>query len=189
MKSLKEIQKEYNFKTDKETVHTYLKVYDKLFKPFQNKKIKLLEIGILFGESLKLWSKYFEQGEIWGIDIFAIYNFGIVVSNLLGYDIVELHKVDSVNDIGKESRDKFIKDSPMFDIIIDDGHHNSKSQVKTFNNFIDKLNNGGIYIIEDIKEWDGHLKYVIEQIPQIDIINMNDQPRTFSDNILGIYKK
>ena len=189
MKILKELQQEYNFKTDKETAHTYLDVYEMLFAPRQNKEMKLLEIGVLFGESLKLWSKYFKNVDIWGIDTFERYGFGAVASNLLGYDVINLHKVNSFSDDGKVERDKFLENSPKFDIIIDDGHHASISQVKTFNNCIDKLNVGGIYIIEDIKAWDNHLEFVIENIPEIEIINMNDQPTPFPDNILGIFRK
>jgi hypothetical protein len=37
-----------------------------------------------------------------------------------------------------------------FDIIIDDGHHWDESQKKTFRNYFPYLNEGGLYIIEDI---------------------------------------
>ena len=75
----------------------------------------------------------------------------------------------------------------MFDIIIDDGHHAGTSQVKTFNNFIDRLNKGGMYIIEDIKMWDGHYEYVVNNIENLEIIDDNEG-RKVKDNKLGIYR-
>jgi hypothetical protein len=69
METLVEIQNKYKFHTDKNSRHTYLKHYDELFYPFQNKEIKLLEIGVLQGGSLMLWNKYFSKCTLFGIDI------------------------------------------------------------------------------------------------------------------------
>ena len=63
---LVELQK--SFKTDKGTAHNYLQHYDILFEKYINKNINFLEIGILFGESLKLFSSYFTHGNIYGIE-------------------------------------------------------------------------------------------------------------------------
>ena len=44
----------------------YLERYDPILKPWVNKKVKLLEIGIDKGESLLLWRDYFSLGTIGG---------------------------------------------------------------------------------------------------------------------------
>ena len=52
------ILNEKNYNTDKHTSHKYIQdFYEKEFIPFQSKNISLLEIGVLDGESLKLWAK------------------------------------------------------------------------------------------------------------------------------------
>ena len=63
-------QKQYN--TDKWTDHHYVQeLYEPEFQPFQDKEINFLEIGVLMGESMKLWSKYFPNVNLYGIDIFT----------------------------------------------------------------------------------------------------------------------
>ena len=56
-----------NYYTDKNTVHSYLPVYQKLFG---HKNVKnILEIGIQRGGSIKLWSDYFQNANVFGIDL------------------------------------------------------------------------------------------------------------------------
>ena len=69
MNTLIEIQSNCKFDTDKNTRHSYLSHYDKLFLSFKNKKIKLLEIGISTGGSIMLWNKYFTDCTIFCIDL------------------------------------------------------------------------------------------------------------------------
>ena len=55
--------------TDKNSYHSYIEdVYDQFFAPSRNKKIKLLEIGVAYSGSVRLWKDYFVNGEIYGID-------------------------------------------------------------------------------------------------------------------------
>ena len=97
-KTLLEIQNEYNFKTDKNTWHSYLDTYEKLFNRFTDKEINLFEIGVLAGESLKLWSKYLPKSMIYGCDIYERVSFEDVESNLYGFDNIFLAGVDSFNE-------------------------------------------------------------------------------------------
>ena len=48
-----------NSHTDKNTLHSYLPLYDDLLKPIKNTKGNILEIGVHVGGSIKLWSDYF----------------------------------------------------------------------------------------------------------------------------------
>jgi hypothetical protein len=193
MNTLVEIQKQFNFNTDKglEGKHSYLEVYDKLFAKYKSKKINILEIGALGGESLKLWAEYFENATIYGVDIFERVSLRDVSSNVGKYKNIILKECDSFSEnlMKKVERDNFLNEfeDSFFDIIIDDGHHAGTSQVKTFNNFISKLNSNGIYIIEDIKMWDGHDKHVIDNIKDLEIIDMNENYNV-KDNTLGVYR-
>jgi hypothetical protein len=48
-------------KYDSDKLH-YLKIYDPIFEPYVQKKIALLELGVLKGGSLLLWRDYFPFG-------------------------------------------------------------------------------------------------------------------------------
>ena len=49
---------------------TYFQVYEQLFKPYRNKKITFVEVGVLDGGSLFMWRKFFgKKARIIGIDL------------------------------------------------------------------------------------------------------------------------
>ena len=58
-----------NERTDKNTVHSYLDLYETLFANKQETTKHILEIGIANGGSIKLWKDYFTNATIHGIDI------------------------------------------------------------------------------------------------------------------------
>ena len=121
--------------------YPYLHAYEKHLNKFRGKSCKLLEIGVQKGGSLELWHHYFgDQCSIYGVD-----NDQTVAD--LKYDF----NVDLT--IGDQESAEFWKDYAskrgFFDIIIDDGGHTMKQQENTVLSLFGKLNNGGIYIIED----------------------------------------
>ncbi len=134
---------------------SYLDIYDELFTPYKNQEIRLLEIGIQNGGSLDVWAKYFTQAQI-----------------ILGCDVnercariefddprIQLILGDSTS---QETFDKIVEKSEFYDVIIDDAAHTSENIVKNFLRYFDRLNSGGIYIVEDLscsywKEFDGGL--------------------------------
>ena len=149
-----DILKEKNYKTDKWKEHYYVQeVYEYEFAPYRNKEINFLEIGILAGESMKLWSDYFVNAKnVIGMDTFERVGFEEekVRESLKDYD-VELWNMNSIS--GDQVRytafsDKYKKDG--LDIVIDDGHHFYESQIKTYQRFSPFMKKGGIYIVEDI---------------------------------------
>jgi len=125
---------------DKGTAHTYIPEYEKLFRSYRDKKVNFLEIGIAFGESLELWYEYFSKAKIYGIDIWDK-----EIGPYLNDKRFNIHIVDATKE---ESLD--LLEGVKFDIIIDDGSHRYEDQVATFNLFKDKMNEGGIFIIEDV---------------------------------------
>lgn len=134
-KSLYEIGKLY--KTDKAEKHLFCVLYDYLLSDFREKEIKFLEIGILNGSSLNMWSEYFNNGLIYGCDINDHSN--------LNNDRIRTFILNQEN----EEDLKAIKGE--FDIILDDGGHTMIQQQLTLKNtFINNLISKGIYIIEDL---------------------------------------
>lgn len=129
--------------------HDYVKgFYDKEFARYQDKEISLLEIGIFGGASLVLWSKYFEKGNIVGIDIQD--------------NVPDKYKnIDRVTHIIKDAYTYEVAESlGKFDIIIDDGPHTLDSMIQCIRLYLDKVNEGGILVIEDVQdvEWFDVLK-------------------------------
>jgi len=57
--------------------HPYTCFYHELFSTIKNNKLKILEIGLLFGDSIKCWREYFKNSQIIGLDsilFIIIYN-------------------------------------------------------------------------------------------------------------------
>ena len=128
--------------TDKASnYHNYTEIYAKYFGPLKNQSIKFLEIGILRGNSVKLWESYFKNAELHFIDITL--------------DAVEYKpqraQYHIANQESPEDLDLFVnKAGGQFDIIIDDGGHTMKQQIVSFESLFPYLKNGGMYIIEDL---------------------------------------
>lgn len=153
-------------KTDKGTTHSYLEVYDELFKDLKN--ITLLEIGTQYGGSLELWRDKFPGSEIYGVDI-----------NPQGYpEGVSVIKADATKEVEEL---KGIE----FDVIIDDGSHKVEDQLKTLELFYPKLKKGGLYIIEDIQDIDKDKNKFINNTDIIDRRAVKDR----YDDVLIVYKK
>jgi SAM-dependent methyltransferase len=119
----------------------YFDIYERHFSSFVGKKIKVLEIGIWQGGSLKMWKEYFgDQAEIIGVDIeprckkFEEERIKIYIGDQA--DTNFLHEL--------------IKSEGKFDIIIDDGGHYMHQQIISFQELYGALNDGGVYLCEDL---------------------------------------
>ena len=69
MKSLNEIYINYQFPEghgDKGTAHTYIDEYEKLLSGRRD-SITILEIGVRYGHSIRMWNEYFINSNIVGI--------------------------------------------------------------------------------------------------------------------------
>ena len=61
-----------NTRTDKNTIHSYLPLYESLLNTKKESAKSILEIGIRDGGSIKLWYDYFLNAHIYGVDIMHI---------------------------------------------------------------------------------------------------------------------
>ena len=136
-----QLWKEFNGGVKK---YSYFHLYDKLFGEFAGKSPRILEIGVFHGASIRTWKKFFGPGSV-----------------IVGIDIdpqcaqYELKDEDIYVRIGSQSDEKFLAslrdEFGEFDIIIDDGSHQSKHVVASFNYaFPNCLGANGIYFIEDL---------------------------------------
>ncbi|WP_374377219.1 hypothetical protein [Dongia sp.] len=127
-----------HFKTDKGSIkHNYTAVYERYFSPLRQKpNLRLMEIGVACGSSLKMWSKYFAAAQVTGVDIRP--------------DCAKLCKLyPNINIVIANATQKTIPGP--FDIIIDDGSHVSADIAETFRLNWDSVTPGGLYVIEDLK--------------------------------------
>ena len=49
--------------------HGFLEIYENYFEKLRNNELNILEIGVENGDSLRVWSNYFVNSKICGIDI------------------------------------------------------------------------------------------------------------------------
>jgi hypothetical protein len=131
------------YKSDKYE-HKYSDVYETFLLKLKNKKLKILEIGVADGSSIKAWSDFFKNSTIIGIDIKKI---DLEKKNLKRKNI----KIYCGSQVDVQFLKKLINKYNKFDIIIDDGSHFPKHVIKTFDLLFPKLSNDGIYFVEDIQ--------------------------------------
>ena len=155
--------------------HTYLEVYDILFAPYKESNTSIMEIGIQYGCSFRLWNLRENA-------------FPNPMEVDLDEDFTNIHldKVDSHNP--QQYLNKLYLNQTKFDIIIDDGWHSPTSNVVNFMNFIPYLKKDGLYVVEDMNI-DGHFDEVVNALDllgyELHIIDMRHTERP--DNVLGIY--
>lgn len=122
---------------------SYLELYDGLFAGFRDEPVRLLEIGIQNGGSLELWSRYFPAAtRLVGCDI------NDACARLI-YDDPRLAVVvaDANTDAAEE---QIVSLAPSYEIVIDDGSHRSGDIIRSFSRYFPHLDDGGLYIVEDL---------------------------------------
>ena len=156
MKSLLELYGEHQGKvSDKWSI--YLAEYDRLFSGFREQPVRMLEIGIQNGGSLEIWSKYFPNAQVLvGCDINPD-------CAKLVYDDSRIQLViGDANTAAVEN--EILSHSANFDLVIDDGSHTSSDIAKSFARYFRRLNEGGLFVAEDLhcsywREFEGGLYY------------------------------
>src|SRR4030095_6844468 len=120
--------------------HNYVAIYEGLFSPLRTQKLRLLEIGVLDGHSLRLWEAYFPSAQIFGLDI----------ESKTPHDTRRIKTF--VADQGKrEDLEKVLAATgTAFDIVLDDGGHRMDLQQISFATLFPALKNGALYILEDV---------------------------------------
>ena len=162
-----------NTKTDKNTTHSYLPVYESLFSKKRITATDVMEIGIQRGGSIQLWNDYFVYATIYGVDIDD--------SPVKGKRI----KTFKENAYTKE----FIKTLPQMDIIIDDGPHSIETQQFVAQYYTKLLKKNGILVIEDIASIE-YVDSIIDKFPNREkarYVDLREKKGRY-DDILIIYE-
>ena len=173
--------------SDKGTTHDYINgYYDAEFSPRQNDAIQLLEIGIHKGASMELWSHFFPNGGIIGLD-----NEDLGYEPSLGQNHNKRWIIVRICDAyADEWVNRFAND--RFDWIIDDGPHTVESQLLAIKKYLPKVKPGGKLIIEDIQSELNLLELVgaaDETGMEYNVFDLRKNKGRYDDIILEIIKK
>ena len=126
--------------TDKASnANDYLAFYARFLEPMRAHAVKVLEIGVLDGASLRTWRDYFPNGSVVGVDV---------------DQAARIHAGDRISiEIADQSRDADLHRLAAlgpFDLILDDGSHFWRHQIRTFQLLAPAVRPGGFYVIEDL---------------------------------------
>lgn len=151
------------YTSDKGADHDYIKgYYTHEFKDKRETVQNLLELGVQWGGSLMLWSEWFPNAKIVGLDIYegvpSHYN---DMRGKREYPNVEIRIQDGyANPVIAEHPDSF------YDYIIDDGPHSIESMKVAIQKWLPKVKPGGKLVIEDIQNYDWFEKLEREVSPE-----------------------
>ena len=144
-----------NSKTDKNTTHSYLELYQKLLISKKETAKNVLEVGIGdFGEknggSIKLWRNFFTNATIYALDILPIDR---VMDELLNDDRVILYTSSNAYD-NEFFTTHFLNKNIKCDFMLDDGPHTLESMKQFIKLYSQIMTDDGILIIEDVQSLD-----------------------------------
>ena len=175
-------------RTDKNTVHSYLPLYQELLIGKKDTAKNVLEIGIYNGGSIKLWSDFFTNATVYGLDIMHIDNVWNEIknkSNIILYTSYDAYNIKFFNC-------NFLNKNIKFDFILDDGPHTLDSMIWFIRLYSQILTQNGILIIEDVQSWDW-IEILKNEVPldlkkYIHIYDLRKNKNRYDDIVFTINK-
>jgi hypothetical protein len=151
-----------NFRTDKNTCHSYLPLYQNLLASKKETAKNVLEVGICKGGSIKLWSDFFTNATVHGLDI--------IDSNSVWEGIKNNEKIILYTSTDAYDNDFFTKNflnkNIAFDFMLDDGPHTLESMKQFIRLYTQLMTDDGILIIEDVQCW-SWIDKLTDEVPDI----------------------
>jgi len=177
-----------NSRTDKNTIHSYLPLYQKLLISKKEKSKNVLEIGIYNGGSIKLWNDFFINANVYGLDIMHINNVWDNIKNnnkIILYTSIDAYDTEFFNN-------NFLNTNIKFDFMLDDGPHTLESMKQFIKLYSQIMTNDGILIIEDVQSWDW-IDILINEVPEhlkqfIKIYDLRKNKNRYDDIVFTIDK-
>jgi predicted O-methyltransferase YrrM len=132
--------------SDQRHCHPYTLFYDSLFRGKRQDHLKIAELGILHGASLRMWQEYFPHSDIYGFE----YHASLIDKFRTSYNqdritLLPMNIHDRGSIVGALTQAE-----TLFDIIIEDTTHQFEDQIRAIESSLAFLKPGGILIIEDI---------------------------------------
>jgi len=177
-----------NSRTDKNTVHSYLPLYQKLLISKKETAKNVLEVGIYEGGSIKLWSDFFTNATVYGLDIINIQN---IWEGIKYNDKIILHtSTDAYNN--DFFINNFLNKNIKCDFMLDDGPHTLESMKQFIRLYSQIMTDDGILIIEDVQSWDW-IDILKNEVPEnlkpfIKIYDLRHNKNRYDDIVFTIDK-
>lgn len=135
--------------TDKASYgHDYLVRYEPFLAPMRESAMKVLEIGVAGGNSLRMWGEYFPNATIFGVDLIRDFIKQATLHPEMPISRFQMYTMDA-----SSAPDWFQFErcwGSRFDLIIDDGAHTTFAIAQAFMCAFPLLRSGGLYICEDL---------------------------------------
>lgn len=107
----------------------------------------MAELGIFSGGSLEMWQNIFGPGlRLWGLDL------ALSTKQYEADDKSGRTKIFNMDQTDESAWSKFKELVPKLDILIDDGCHLQHCQKATFDNILEHIAPGGVFLSEDISD-------------------------------------
>ena len=181
-------------RTDKNTIHSYLHLYEKKFHDKKYKAKNVLEIGIgpyknSNGGSIKLWHDYFVNANVYALDILHTDD---VWDGIKCNDRIKL--ITSTDAYNEEFfNNHFLYKNMKFDVLLDDGPHTIESMKQFITLYTKVMAEDGILVIEDVQHmnWIQELAKAVPEYLQkyIEVYDLRHVKQRYDDIVFIIHKK
>lgn len=182
-----------NSRTDKNTVHSYLHLYENLLMSKKETAKNVLEVGIgpfleSNGGSIKLWHDYFKNATVYALDNCPLESVWDEIKNK--ERIVLYTSVDAYNEDFFISN--FLNKNLKFDFMLDDGPHTLESMKRFIKLYSQIMTDDGILIIEDVQSWEW-IDILKDEVPEhlkqfISIYDLRQNKNRYDDIVFAIDK-
>ena len=137
-------------RTDKNTTHSYLPLYQNLLSHKKETAKHVIEVGVQHGGSIKLWRDFFTNAVVHGVDVIDIHS---IWGGIKNDPNIVLHASTDAYD-SEFVTNQFLNKNIQFDFLLDDGPHTLQSMTQFIVLYSQIMTHDGILIIEDVQSWD-----------------------------------
>ena len=177
-----------NSRSDKNTIHSYLPLYEKLLTSKKETAKRVLEVGIWRGGSIKLWKDFFTNAVVYGVDIIDINTVWSEIKNNRG---IVLHTSTNAYDNDFVTTN-FLNQNIKFDFLLDDGPHTLESMKQFIRLYSQLMADDGILIIEDVQAWEW-IEVLKNEVPEhlkefVNVYDLRPNKARYDDIVFTIDK-
>jgi hypothetical protein len=172
---------------DRMNGHGYAKIYAKELLRYFDRAFTLVEVGVLTGSGIALWSSIFPKSEVIGLDI-DIEIFISSISNLkkrgaYRKSLPMVYEFDQLADTTEQVKALF--GTRKINVVIDDGLHTNTAILNTIEGFVPRLASDFLYFVEDNASVS---KEISEKFPTFSVREYKTGPK-YNDVLIVIERK
>jgi methylase of polypeptide subunit release factors len=185
-----------NTRTDKNTTHTYLDLYQSLLISRKESAKHVLEIGIgdggqgiSNGGSIKLWHDFFLNATVHALDICSN---DCIWDGIKNNERIKIYNQTDAYNI-ESFKTNFLDKNIKCDMVLDDGPHSLESMKLFIQLYSQILSDDGILILEDVQDMNW-IEILKESVPEnlkqyIEVYDLRHMKNRYDDIVFVINKK